>query len=226
MAATSERSISGGAARRLSLLDQCLINFDQALRTVCGGRTEPERPSPAAALAGDGALTDEERRLAARLMRVNHAGEIAAQALYHGQALTARRGAVRETMMQAAREENDHLAWCRDRLHELGGGTSLLDPAWYAGSLVIGALAGAAGDAWSLGFLAETERQVVAHLEDHLHRLPAGDAKGHAILRQMRDDESRHATTAVNAGARPLPGPVKALMSLASRVMTGTAYWV
>lgn len=213
------------SVRTFSLVDRCLINFDQALRTVFGGPPQAERPNPADAADGP-TLTAAERRRSARLMRVNHAGEVAAQALYHGQALTARRSAVRDAMTQAAREENDHLAWCQDRLRELDGRPSLLDPAWYAGSLFIGALAGAAGDEWSLGFLAETEHQVVEHLRAHLDRLPPGDRRSRTILEQMRDDEARHATTAVEAGARALPESVKTLMALTSMVMTRTAYWV
>jgi ubiquinone biosynthesis monooxygenase Coq7 len=159
-------------------------------------------------------------------MRVDHAGEIAAQALYHAQALVAREDHVRDAMRRAAEEEVDHLVWCERRLAELGGRTSLLGPLWYAGSFAIGAAAGLCGDRWSLGFVAETERQVVRHLEDHLERLPAGDLKSRAIVARMRDDESRHATAAVESGGAMLPGPVRELMRWCSRVMTGTAYWV
>ena len=156
-------------------------------------------------------------------MRVNHAGEVCAQALYQGQALTARRDETRQQMEQAAEEENDHLVWCRQRIHELGGHTSLLNPLWYTGSLAIGAFSGLLGDKWSLGFLAETEHQVVRHLEGHLQRLPEGDEKSRAILEQMKIDEGEHCTTARDAGGSALPEPVKKLMNLASRVMTTTA---
>jgi len=157
-------------------------------------------------------------------MRVNHAGEVAAQGLYHGQALTARRAEIRETMRRAAREEGDHLAWCRDRLTELGAAPSVLNPLWYAGSFLIGAVAGAAGDRWSLGFMAETERQVEGHLNDHLGRLPAGGERSRAILEQMKTDEIEHGRTALEAGGAELPGPIRALMRLTSKVMTRTAY--
>ncbi len=159
-------------------------------------------------------------------MRVNHAGEIAAQALYQGQALTAQLDEVRDTMQQSAQEENDHLAWCESRVHELHEQTSRLAPIWYAGSFAIGALAGIAGDRWSLGFVAETEQQVVEHLERHLDQLPAEDDKSRAIVRQMKQDEAKHGHVAIAAGAAELPEPVRKLMKLISKVMTGTAYWV
>lgn len=213
-------------SRRYTAVDRCLINADQMMRTVFGGRPTAERPNPAQTVAETTPLTAAQRLRSQRLMRVDHAGEVAAQALYHGQGLTARRDDVRQAMARAAREENDHLAWCEDRIAELGGRTSLLGPAWYAGSLLIGAGAGIAGDKWSLGFLAETEYQVVAHLTDHLQRLPANDVKSRAVLEQMREDEARHATTAVESGGVPLPKTVKRLMSLTSRVMTTVAYWI
>jgi ubiquinone biosynthesis monooxygenase Coq7 len=159
-------------------------------------------------------------------MRVNHAGEISAQALYQGQALTARLPTVRGKMEQAAVEENDHLAWTAERIRELGTHTSVLAPFWYAGSFAIGALAGIAGDKWSLGFVAETEHQVIRHLDAHLARLPEQDAKSRAILELMRTDEARHATTALAAGGATLPEPVRRLMALSSKVMTTTAYWL
>ena len=160
------------------------------------------------------------------MMRVNHAGEVCAQALYQGQALTARRKETRDQMKQASDEENDHLAWCRQRLKELGGHTSLLNPLWYTGSFAIGAVSGLIGDKWSLGFLAETEHQVVNHLERHLQKLPPDDSKSRLILEQMKLDEAQHETSAHNAGAADLPEPVKKLMELASIVMTTTAYRV
>jgi ubiquinone biosynthesis monooxygenase Coq7 len=157
-------------------------------------------------------------------MRVNHSGEVCAQALYQGQAMTARRNEVRDQMQQAAMEENDHLLWCRQRLDELGGHTSLFNPLWYTGSLLIGAATGLLGDKWSLGFLAETEHQVVNHLLSHLDRLPKADAKSSAILTQMKEDEARHKASALQSGGSALPGPAKKIMTLMSRVMTLTAY--
>ncbi len=171
-------------------------------------------------------MSARERRTSAALMRVNHAGEVAAQALYHGQALTASDPRLRHAMEQAAREEDDHLRWCRQRLDELDGRTSLLDPFWYAGALTFGAIAGIAGDRVNLGFLAETEHQVVAHLEDHLARLPESDARSRAVLTQMREDEAAHARTAEDRGAVALPPLVKRAMRFASRVMTRTAYYI
>ena len=211
--------------RRHTTADQFLIHLDGALRTVFGRPVATGRPDPAAACA-PAALGPEERLRSGRLMRVNHAGEVAAQGLYQGQALTARRRQVRERMAESAREENDHLLWCERRVHEAGTHLSYLGPFWYTGAFTLGALAGAAGDAWSLGFVAETERQVVQHLDRHLARLPAHDAKGRAVLTQMREDEGRHASQAMRLGGRELPGPVRGLMRLASKVMTGTAYWV
>lgn len=211
--------------RDLSIFDQALISIDHGIRTVFGTPATSERADPAAHLP-EADLTEEERRTAARLMRVNHAGEVSAQALYQGQALTARLPEVRDKMERAALEENDHLAWCERRTKELGSHTSLLNPLWYAGSLAIGALAGRIGDKWSLGFIVETEHQVVRHLEDHLGRLPPSDERSRAILSQMKVDEAHHATTAFEAGAAPLPDPVKRLMTLTSRLMTTTAYWI
>jgi ubiquinone biosynthesis monooxygenase Coq7 len=212
-------------SRRYSRLDEIVHGFDQALHTVFGPTPVAGRPNPAAACA-DAELTDAERDVAARLMRVNHVGEVCAQALYQGQALTAHDRTNREKLEQASDEENDHLAWTAARVDELGGRLSLLNPLWYGGALAIGVAAGIAGDRWNLGFLAETERQVVAHLDSHLGRLPEHDAKSRAIVTQMREDEGRHATVAIEAGGRELPEPVKALMKMASRVMTRTAYWV
>lgn len=211
--------------RNFSPTDRILGSVDQAIRLVFGPPPHPERPTPAASIP-ETELTAEERDLSARLMRINHAGEICAQALYQGQAMTARLEDVREKMEQAAREENDHLAWTDERVRQLGSHTSYLNPVWYAGSFAIGALAGLAGDRWSLGFLAETERQVVDHLNGHLERIPSGDARSRAILVQMRDDEGKHATTALESGGAPLPRPIQGLMRLLSRVMTRTAYWI
>ncbi len=211
--------------RRYTLLDHVLVQCGRALRATSGPSPAPARPSPAASVAeAIPALGDAERRRAAALMRVNHAGEVAAQALYHGQALGARRGDVRRTLERAAEEENDHLEWCAERVAELGARTSRLGGLWYFGSFLLGAAAGAAGDRVSLGFLAETERQVVAHLDDHLDRLPERDAKSRAILVRMREDEAAHAGAALAAGAAVLPAPLRALMRRASRIMTTTAY--
>jgi ubiquinone biosynthesis monooxygenase Coq7 len=212
-------------ARRYGVLDRILIELDRGARAVFGVASGSGRPSPAVARA-EAELSADERRESARLMRVNHAGEVCAQALYQGQAFTARMPHVRDSLDLAAQEEGDHLAWCAQRTRELGGHTSLLNPLWYGGSLAIGALAGLAGDRWSLGFLAETENQVVRHLDDHLSRLPDADQKSRAILEQMRDDEGRHATMALRAGGAPLPLPVRAMMKLTSKVMTKTAYWI
>src|SRR4030042_4452507 len=179
--------------RQYSPFDQFIPGLDQALHTTAGPAPEPSRPNPATAHT-EAELTAAERELAGRLMRVNHAGEISAQALYQGQALTARLPTVRDKMEQAAIEENDHLAWTDERIRELGTHTTVLAPLWYAGSFAIGALAGVAGDKWSLGFVAETEHPVIRHLDAHLARLPEQDAKSRAVLEQMRTDEAHHAT--------------------------------
>jgi ubiquinone biosynthesis monooxygenase Coq7 len=209
--------------RNKSPIDRFILHTDQALRTVFSEPTGSGRDNPGET-AGESELTPQDKAQSLCLMRVNHAGEVCAQALYQGQALTARNRETRAQMQQAAVEENDHLAWCRQRIHQLGGHTSLLNPLWYAGSLAIGATSGLLGDKWSLGFLVETEQQVVRHLEGHLQRLPEADHKSQAILKQMKTDEARHRDTAKDAGGVPLPDPVKKLMTLASRVMTTTAY--
>jgi len=205
----------------LPRLDDLIVAFDRGLRTVFApaqslsatpGEEMPEADMP-----------EERRRRSAALMRVNHTGEVCAQALYQGQALTARDSGAKAALEQAAREETEHLAWTERRIEELGGRKSLLNPAWYAGSFVIGALAGLAGDRWNLGFLAETERQVVAHLDGHLERLPGEDRRSRAIVESMREDEARHATSATGHGAAELPAPAKAIMRLTSRVMTTTS---
>lgn len=203
-------------------LDALIVEFDRALRTVACV-LPAHRPRPDAGLP-EAELTPPERADAAALMRVNHVGEICAQALYQGQALTARDPSVRDSLRQAAAEEEDHLAWSADRIHELGGRTSLLGPLWYGASLALGAAAGLAGDRWNLAFLAETERQVAAHLDGHLSRLPAQDARSRAMVGAMRDDEARHRETAIALGAAELPAPVKDAMRAAARVMTGVAY--
>ncbi|HTV79730.1 MAG TPA: 2-polyprenyl-3-methyl-6-methoxy-1,4-benzoquinone monooxygenase [Steroidobacteraceae bacterium] len=208
------------------LLDPFLAAADRALRAIAAP-AHASRPypgsSPAQAAAG---LTDAQRRESAALMRVNHAGEVAAQGLYHGQALVARSPATRELLLKAAQEETDHLGWCEQRLRELRSGPSLLNPLWYAGSFAIGAVAAAFGDGPSLGFVAETERQVEGHLDDHLRRLPDADASSRAVVDAMRRDEIAHAGTARAAGAIELPGLVRTLMRGTAKLMTQTAYWV
>ena len=205
-------------------LDELIIAFDKGLRTVFAP-AQSLRATPGADLS-EAAMTESEKAHAAALMRVNHTGEICAQALYQGQALTARNPRARDALEQAAREETEHLAWTERRIEELGGRKSLLNPAWYAGSFALGALAGLAGDRWNLGFLAETERQVVAHLDGHLRKLPEADSKSRAVLQQMKEDEARHATSAVRHGAAELPESAKAAMRLSSKVMTETAFWI
>lgn len=211
--------------RAYTLADRLVMNLDQGLRTVFGRPVTTERPDPARGVA-EAELAELERKLAGRLMRVNHSGEVAAQALYQGQALTAELPQVRTTMERAAHEENDHLAWCETRIRQLGTHKSLLNPLWYTGFFAIGALAGAIGDKWSLGFVAETEHQVVKHLSDHLERLPSQDARSRAILEQMREDEAHHATVAIESGGARLPEPIRRLMTLTAKVMTRTAFWV
>jgi ubiquinone biosynthesis monooxygenase Coq7 len=207
---------------RLSLVDRLIEEFDRGLRTVAAANVAA-RPNPAGT-SPESVSDPAARRHAAGLMRVNHAGEIAAQALYHGQALTARNPAVRHALLEAARDETDHLAWCEQRVRELGDRTSLLAPVWYAGSFAIGALAGLAGDRTSLGFVAETERQVIEHLESHLHELPPADERSRRIVAQMQADEERHGSEARASGGRDLPRAVREAMRRTARVMTVTAY--
>ena len=211
--------------RHYSPIDRLLLGMDQAVRTLFGRPQVTERPNPANGTA-EAELSEEERDRVARLMRINHTGEVCAQALYQGQALTAKLPVIRSRMERAAREENDHLEWCDKRLHELDSRKSLLNPLWYAGSFTLGALAGIAGDKWSLGFVVETERQVESHLEEHLSRLPPQDHKSRAILEQMKEDEVSHANMALAAGGTELPGPVKLAMRLSAKVMTKTVYWL
>ena len=212
-------------ARHLSLLDRAIDGVDHALRTTFSEGIAAARPNPGRAVAEE-VLADDERRHAAGLMRVNHAGEVCAQALYLGQAAVARDAATRAALLQAAREEGDHLAWCGERLTELDSRPSLLNPLWYAGSYAIGRLAGMAGDGYNLGFVVETERQVEAHLGEHLHRLPPPDQRSRAIVRKMQSDEAAHGQAAQAAGARELPPPVPSLMRAASAVMKFLAYRV
>jgi len=209
--------------RHYSPADRVIGHIDNALRTIFGKPQITERANPAADIA-DAKLSEQERQRVAGLMRVNHAGEVSAQGLYTGQALTARLPDVREKMERAALEENDHLAWCEQRLDELGSHKSLLNPVWYFGSLTIGAAAGVAGDKWSLGFVAETEHQVIRHLDEHLAKLPPQDEKSRAVLSQMKEDEAHHATVALQHGGAELPGPVKLMMRTTSKIMTTLAY--
>ncbi len=210
--------------RSFGLTDRLLIAMDQAARTVLA-ESHAGRPYPADDIP-DTVDQTEQRTQAAALMRVNHSGEIAAQARYQGQAFVANSPATRESLMEAAREENDHLAWCAQRVHELGGRVSVLNPIWYAGSFAIGALAGLAGDKTSLGFVAETERQVVEHLDGHMQQLSKDDARTRAIISQMSADEERHGNEALMAGGAELPFFARSLMKLTARVMTRTAYWL
>jgi ubiquinone biosynthesis monooxygenase Coq7 len=211
-------------------LDTFISAADRALRALlappAASRPVPAPARKAASPASEPELTPDERRESAALMRVNHAGEVAAQALYHAQALFARDPEVREFMLHAAREETDHLAWCETRLEELGARPSVLNPLWYAGSFGIGAIAALLGDKASLGFVAETERQVEGHLKSHLDRLPADDARSRAIVEAMCHDEVGHGRQAESAGAAKVPGPVRELMRRTARVMTHTAYRV
>ena len=208
------------AFRRHSPLDSLLIAADEALRTIAGVSVA-SRPTPASSHPLGGESSES-----AGLMRVNHAGEVCAQALYSGQALFARDERVREALRVAASEERDHLSWCEGRLRELGSRPSVLSPFWYAGSFGLGVVAGLAGDRWSMGFLAETEAQVERHLDGHLLRLPESDARSRAVVEQMKADENRHGTSGRALGAAELPLPVKAAMRIASRVMTRTSYYV
>jgi len=211
--------------RQLTSIDRLLSGLDRALRTVAAPAGAGARPNPAAPVA-EGDLDEAERAHAAGLMRVNHAGEVAAQALYQGHAAVARDRSVAEQMQRAAEEEFDHLAWCEQRLAELGAGPSRLGPLWYGGAFLIGAASGVLGDKWSLGFIAETERQVCEHLERHLDGLPADDGRSRAIVARMHAEEATHGEDARAAGAAELPAPLKRLMELTSRVMTTAAYRV
>ena len=212
------------APRLHNPLDRIMIEAQRALETVFGN-PPANRPNPGSD-AADVELDDSERRHAAGLMRINHVGEVCAQALYVGQAAVARDPVTREHLLEAAQEETDHLAWCADRLRELDSRPSLLNPVWYAGSYAIGLLAGLRGDGWNLGFVVETERQVEAHLEEHLQTLPEADLRSRAILSMMKADEARHADNAESAGARLLPQPIPTAMAAASKLMKTVAYRV
>jgi len=211
--------------RNLTPIDRILAGANNALRTIAAPAGRSARKNPAADIA-EADLGKEQKAHAAGLMRVNHAGEIAAQALYQGHAMVARDPNIEKQMHRAAEEEFDHLAWCEQRLNELNEGPSILSPVWYAGAFAIGAASGVLGDKWSLGFIAETEKQVCAHLDSHLDELPGDDAKSRAIVKQMRDEEEEHGENAKDAGAAELPDPIRALMKLTAKVMTRTAYRV
>ena len=209
--------------RQLTPVDRLLAGFNNALRTVAAPAGRPARANPATDVV-DEDLSEAEKAHAAGLMRVNHAGEVAAQGLYQGHALVARNRNLEAELQNAASEEFDHLAWCEQRLTELDSRPSVLAPLWYAGSYAIGAASGVLGDQWSLGFIAETESQVCEHLEGHFQQLPEGDNRSQAIVRQMHAEEAEHGAHATAAGAARLPGPVKELMRLTAKVMTTTAY--
>lgn len=205
-------------------MDNIINTFDTALRTVFA-EAKASRVHPDAAIEED-AVTDDQKQKVVALMRVNHVGEVCAQALYSGQAFTSNNPKIAAALAHAAAEETDHLAWCESRIKELGGRTSALNPLWYAGSFTLGAIAGAVGDKWNLGFVAEIEHQVSGHLNSHLKKLPIEDTKSRAILEQMNIDELSHAQDAINLGAAELPQPIKTAMKISSKVMTSTAYYV
>ena len=207
----------------MSPIDRLILEFDTALRSVVGG-AHAHRPTPGSDVGGNLGLDAVERKHAAGLMRVNHVGEVCAQALYQSQKLVARNPEIQEMLDHFGQEEMDHLAWCETRLQELGSHTSYLNPLWYAGSFAIGLAAGLAGDRWSLGFVAETEKQVENHLESHLEKLPKEDQRSRAIVDQMRIDEIAHGQAAKNAGGANLPEPIQKIMQAMSKVMTTTAY--
>ena len=207
----------------MSPIDRLIIEFDTALRSVVGG-ANAQRPTPDSEQSTKSVLDAQERKHAAGLMRVNHVGEVCAQALYQSQKLVARNPQIQEMLSHSGQEEMDHLAWCETRLQELGSHTSYLNPFWYAGSFAIGLAAGLAGDKWSLGFVAETEKQVENHLESHLEKLPLEDHRSRAIVEQMRVDEIEHGQAAVQAGGAVLPEPIQKMMQAMSKVMTKTAY--
>jgi len=211
--------------RRYSIWDRLCLGLDQTVRALTDNAKTTGLAYPAKGIA-EASLSQEQRKQSAALMRINHAGEICAQALYHGQGVVSRSHEVQEKMHQAAIEEGDHLTWCRQRLDELGSHPSFLNPIWYVGSFCIGMVAGMVGDKWSLGFVAETEKQVIKHLKGHLHVLPPQDQRSYKILLQMETDEAKHRDEAVTLGARELPKVIKQSMSLTSKIMVKTAYWV
>lgn len=213
------------STRQYSFFDKLCLSVDQAVRALSHNVVTTGEPYPAKKTQ-EADLSDQERKHVAGLMRVNHAGEVCAQALYHGQGMVSRSSEVQEKMQQAAMEEGDHLYWCQQRIEELGSHTSYLNPLWYGGSFCIGMVAGMVGDDWSLGFVAETERQVIKHLRGHLETLPEQDKRSQVILKRMEQDEAKHRDEAVASGARELPSAVKAVMGVVSKVMVKSAYWV
>ena len=213
--------------RKLSLLDKVLVEIDQSMRVVHATAPTTERPNPAEGVQETAPLSDDDRDLICRLMRINHTGEVSAQGLYRGQAMTAKRPDIKDQMDRAAMEENDHLNWTEKRLQELGGRKSLLNPLFYWGSFAIGAAAGKIGDKWSLGFVKETEDQVIKHLEEHINRLPAHALADMAILQKMKEDETHHGDVAMQSGGTKLPFPIrKLLMPLMSKIMTKSTYYI
>lgn len=212
-------------SRHYSFFDRIIIGIDNVARTLFEKSVSSTRANPAENIP-ESLTKSTERQQAARLMRVNHSGEVCAQALYQGQALTAKSAEIRGKLEQSGLEENDHLAWCQSRIFELGSHASYLNPVWYLGSFTLGVIAGLAGDKWNLGFIAATENQVVDHLDKHLQRLPEYDHKSKVILQQMRSDEMHHAETAISAGAAVLPPPIQIAMGITSKIMTHSSYWV
>ncbi|SRR5579883_960169 len=210
--------------RHYTFFDRLCLGLDQAVRALTDNAKTTGAPYPAQSIE-DSPLSDEQRKHSAALMRINHAGEICAQALYHGQGVISRSRETQAKMQAAAIEEGDHLAWCKQRLEELGSHTSYLNPLWYVGSFCIGTVAGVIGDKWSLGFVAETERQVIQHLQGHLQLLPEQDRRSYRILAQMEKEEAEHRDAAIESGAKELPGVIKGMMAIVSKVMVKTAYW-
>lgn len=211
--------------RHYTFLDRICFGIDQAVRALANNPKTSGAPHPAKGI-DEHSMNDNERKHAAALMRINHAGEICAQALYHGQGVISRSKEVQVKMQHAAIEEGDHLAWCKKRLDELHSHTSYLNPLWYAGSFCIGMAAGMIGDKWSLGFVAETERQVIKHLEGHLHLLPKQDQRSYKIIERMEKDEAKHRDEAIAAGAHELPNVIKEIMAITSKIMVKTTYWI
>lgn len=212
--------------RHYNLADKFLLHVDRGLRTVLAKSQHDTDSSPADSVHLKFDLSEAENKLSAQLMRVNHAGEVAAQGLYHGHELTAHDERIKQQMRKSAQEEQAHLKWCEKRLKELNDEPSILDPIWYIGSYVIGAATGALGDKWSLGFISETEKQVVQHIDDHLSRLPKNDVKSQVLLAKMREDEEQHDKSAQAAGAHELPKPAKSIMNAVSKIMTKTSFWI
>lgn len=211
--------------RQYTFFDRFCLGIDQVVRALTDHAKNTGKSHPAKKTA-EHPLSSEQRKRSAAFMRINHAGEICAQALYHGQGVVSKSDEVQLKMQQAALEEGDHLTWCKQRLDELGSHTSYLNPLWYAGSFCIGMVAGMVGDQWSLGFVAETERQVIKHLQGHLEILPEADERSHKILAQMEKDEAKHRDEAIAAGARELPEIIKKTMSFTSKIMVNTAYYI